>query len=142
MKYATRDFEEIEIADSARLDFSQPPFGFEAYKKYALIYDDEIGRGIVWLQSLEEPGLCFLLMDPTPLSPGFSPELPAGAEQLLGEGDCECWVTLTVHAKPENATVNLKSPVFINHHTGRGAQIMLEQDYPVRFPLSTAEGEK
>ncbi|MBR2876580.1 MAG: flagellar assembly protein FliW, partial [Clostridia bacterium] len=32
-------------------------------------------------------------------------------------------------------TVNLKSPVIINSTTGVAAQIILEQDYPVRQPI-------
>lgn len=78
MNYATRDFGEMNIEDSRVLDFVQPPFGFEAYHKYALIYDKEIGESIVWLQSLEEPSLCFLMMDPSSLAPYFRPRLPEG----------------------------------------------------------------
>jgi len=136
MNYATRDFGEMNIEDSRVLDFVQPPFGFEAYHKYALIYDKEIGESIVWLQSLEEPSLCFLMMDPSSLAPYFQPRLPAGAEKMLGGDVCDCWVMMSVPGKVSEATVNLKSPVFINMTENRGAQIMLEQEYPVRFSLS------
>jgi flagellar assembly factor FliW len=33
------------------------------------------------------------------------------------------------------STVNLKSPVAVNWGTGFGAQVILEGDYPVRYPL-------
>jgi flagellar assembly factor FliW len=139
MKYSTRDFGEMEIQSDAILHFSQPPFGFESYKNYALIYDKEIGSSIVWMQSLDEPALCFLLMDPSSLAPYFAPQLPDGVEKLLGRGEYDCWVMMSIPSKIEEATVNLKSPIFLNLKTNQGAQIMLQQDYPVRFPLKKKE---
>ncbi len=138
MKYATRDFGEMEIKASSILHFAQPPFGFEKYKTFALIYDKTIGSSIVWMQSLEEPALCFLLMDPTPLEAFFAPKLSEAGEKLLGktlDGTYECWVMMSIPGRAQDTTLNLKSPIFINPQTNCAAQIMLEQEYPVRFPL-------
>ena len=38
----------------------------------------------------------------------------------------------------KDSTVNLKSPVFLNPVTHQAAQIMLESDYPVRYPIMKA----
>ena len=113
--------------------FSQTLFGFEDYTDFVILHDKEIGENIVWLQSVREPGLCFILMDPSGMSPEFVPELPAGSEKLMGEGDCLCLVVAVVPSKLEDSSVNLKSPVFFNTETHLAAQIMLEKDYPVRF---------
>ena len=133
MKVKTRDFGEVEISESEVYHFTQPLFGFEDYTEYVIIHDEEIGEHIIWLQSLQEPGLCFILMDPSGFADAFSPELPLGSEKLLGEGSLFCWVVAVVPQNFNDSTVNLKCPVFINSATHMGAQIMLEKDYPVRF---------
>ncbi len=131
----TRDFGEIEVQDKAVFHFTQPIFGFEEYTEYAILQDDEIGDNIIWLQSIQNRQLCFILMDPSGLSDVFNPVLPAGSEKLLGDGDCFCWVIAVVSENIKSSTVNLKSPVFINTETKLAAQIMLDEDYPVRHPL-------
>ncbi len=132
MIYKTRDFGEREIPDSKVIIFKQPVFGFDDYTRYTLIYDEEIGDQIVWLQSLEEPQLCFLLFDPSPFADTYNPQLSDEQKKLLGEGEYECWTVLSVK---DASTVNLKSPIFVNTQTGVAAQVILEQDYPVRQPV-------
>lgn len=129
----TRDFGEVEISETEIFHFSQPLFGFEEYTDYVILHDDEIGENIIWLQSVQEQGLCFILMDPSGMTPMFAPELPIGSEKLLGEGDCLCWVVAVVPQNFKDTSVNLKSPVFINTESHLAAQIMLESDYPVRY---------
>ena len=140
MIYKTRDFGEREIPDSKVIIFKQPIFGFDDYKRYTLIFDEEIGEQIVWLQSLEEPGLCFLLFNPSQFEDFYKPEITEENEKLLGTGDYVCWTVLSLKEDFEASTVNVKSPVIINSTTGVAAQILLEQDYPVRHPIM--EGAK
>lgn len=140
MIYKTRDFGEREIPDSKVIIFKQPVFGFDDYKRYTLIFDEEIGEQIVWLQSLEEPGLCFLLFNPSQYEDFYRPEITEENEKLLGTGEYVCWTVLSLKEDFEASTVNLKSPVIINSTTGVAAQILLEQDYPVRHPIM--EGAK
>ncbi len=133
MKVKTRDFGEVEISESEVYRFTQPLFGFEEYTEFVIIHDEEIGEHIIWLQSLQEPGICFILMDPSGMSEAFTPELPLEAEELLGQGSLLCWVVAVVPQNFNDSSVNLKCPVFINTDSHLGAQIMLERDYPVRF---------
>jgi len=135
MKYMTRDFGEIEIKENDILTFTQPLFGFEEYKTFALIYNPEIGDSMAWLQSLDNPSLCFILFDPSPLSSFFTPQLPKSVEKILGKGEYICWALCAIPDDIRKITVNLKSPVFINPLTQKVAQIMLDQNYPIRFPL-------
>lgn len=134
MTCMTRDFGQVDYAPEDVLHFHQPIFGFETYQSFILIYDEDgIGRHMAWLQSTEEPSVCFILFDPTPFSSFFSPVLPADIESVLGDGEYVCWVVCTVREQWSESTLNLKSPILINTHTHRAAQVILEQDYPVRF---------
>ena len=135
MHCQTRDFGAMDFDGQEIFHFVQPPYGFETYKRFALIYDAQIGDHIVWLQSVEEPSVCFILFDPSSLAPYFAPRFPPDTLDLLGDGDWVCWVVGVVSGDGKRATVNLKSPILVNLRTRRGAQIILEQDYPVRFPL-------
>ena len=139
MKFNTRDFGTLEIPEEEILIFKQPLFGFEQYRRFALIHNADIGDGMVWLQSVDEPSLCFVLLDPDGLPGSFSPKLPDSVTELLGEGEYFCWVLCTIPENVRKATANLKSPVLVNPQNASAAQIMLEQDYPVRFPLSREE---
>lgn len=135
MIYKTRDFGEREIPDSKVLIFKQPIFGFDNYTRFTLIFDEEIGEQIVWLQSLEEPELCFLMFDPSVYEGFYNPEITEDVEKCLGAGEYACWVVLSVKEDFNESTVNLKSPVIINTATGVAAQTILEQDYSVRHPV-------
>ena len=96
MIYKTRDFGEREIPDSKVLIFKQPIFGFDDYTRYTMIFDEEIGEQIVWLQSLEEPELCFLFFDPSIFEDFYKPEITEDVEKSLGVGDYSCWTVLSV----------------------------------------------
>lgn len=135
MIISTRDFGKIEITEDNIYRFSQPIFGFEEYTDYALLQDEKIGDNIVWLQSLQNSELCFIMVDPSGLNTEFSPVLPDGIEELLGEGGYFCWVIAVIPENTKDSTVNLKSPVFLNPSNHLAAQIILEGNYPVRFPL-------
>ena len=108
---------------------------FDCASANTLIFDEEIGEQIVWLQSLEEPELCFLLFDPSTYKDFYKPEITDDVENSLGTGDYACWVVLSVKEDFNESTVNLKSPVIINTSTGVALQTILEQDYPVRHPV-------
>ena len=135
MIYKTRDFGEREIPDSKVIIFKQPIFGFEDYTRYTMNFDEEIGEQIVWLQSLEEPELCFFLFDPSAFDDFYKPEITEDTEKSLGAGEYACWVVLSVKEDFNESTVNLKSPIVINTATGVAVQTILEQDYPIRHPV-------
>jgi flagellar assembly factor FliW len=40
-----------------------------------------------------------------------------------------------------NSTVNLKSPIIINHKTNLAVQVILDQDYPIRQSIFS-QGER
>ena len=134
MKYKTRDFGEIDLFPDRVLEFVQPILGYEQYTQYTLLYDEEIGTGIVWLQSLEEPGLCFLLADGS-LLPDYHPSITEQQAELLGDGECLCLPIMVVPGNWKDATVNLKSPIIINTDKRKAMQVVLQEDYPIRAPL-------
>lgn len=136
MKIETRDFGTLELSEDAIVTFRQPIFGFEEYLQFVMIFDQEIGQEFVWLQSVQEKNLCFVMYDPTRLGEKYCPVLPDSIDTILnGNGEYECWVLASIGQKFSETTVNLKSPIVICEETHTAAQIVLEQSYPIRFPL-------
>ena len=57
---------------------------------------------------------------------------PLGA---MTEEDTYILVTVTVPKRVEDFSINLKAPIVINMETNKGAQIITEDDYPVKFKI-------
>lgn len=84
----------------------------------------------MWMQSLDNPELAFVVIQAKRLVPQFEPELPAAALRELGEtfgGDLEMLLILSIPTgKPEQMTANLLGPVVINSATRLAKQILLD----------------
>lgn len=145
MTIQTRDFGLMELDENATVEFSSPIFGFEDLKRYVLLSDDEMGPGLIWLQSLEKPEICFIMMDPVEVGFEYFPEVSKEAMEELELNDTSEAIIRTIAVVPDDfkdATVNLKSPVLINPKTQRAAQVILEADYPIRMRLFEEEGSQ
>lgn len=138
MQCSTRDFGEIEIQETDILHFMQPPFGFEAFEQYVLLFDDEMDNGFAWMQSTDDPELCFILLDATCVA-SYTPSIPDTVAESLGGHNLSTWIVCVVPSDAQKATGNLKSPICINFDTKKGTQIILQQEYPVRQPLIEQE---
>ena len=135
MKLKTRDFGEIEIKESDIITFAGPIFGFEEYRRFAFLYQEDVSEVFVWLQSVEDPQLCFILVQPGHVLGQYSPQTPSETEELLGEGEYMCWLLTSLREPPEESTVNLKSPLVVNPASHKAAQLLLEGELPIRHPL-------
>lgn len=138
MTCQTRDFGSISVQEKDVLEFVLPPFGFEQSTHYTLLFPDPGQSSIGFLQSLDDPSLCFVLIDGTYFK-GYEPRLPDKVRNQLGEGEISTWLVCVVPENAENARVNLRSPIVINQETKRGMQLVLTQDYPLRHPLVLRE---
>ena len=148
MKLFTRDLGEIEIDEKDIVTFTGPIFGFEKYRRFVFLYQEEIvenekelSEHFIWLQSVEEPELCFILVQPDLITDHYQPQLPKEAKTLLGDGDWMCWLIVSLREPFQDSTVNLRSPIVVNPELRQAAQFVLEGNLPIRHPL-VREGEK
>lgn len=141
MNIKTRYFGEIELDDSKVITFENGLFGFEDYKKYALLYDCESGNSpaIQWLQSCDEQSLALPVMIPTLVKTDYNPVVEDGILDSLGEWNEESisvLVTVTVPVDLKQMTTNLKAPIIINTDTMKGCQVVAENpDYEIKFRI-------
>jgi flagellar assembly factor FliW len=107
--------------------------GFEQHKRFALVTNaDE--EPFLWLQSVGEPKLAFLVMSPFAVVPTYQPELAREDEEFLdlqGRDDTLVFAIVSVRSA-QQATVNLKGPIVLNRRTLRAKQVI-----PVNAPSLT-----
>lgn len=148
MKAKTRLFGEIDIDDDKIITLEGGMIGFPFLQKFTLIYDEENEKktsSIMWLQSMDEQEVAFPVVHPNEVKPDYNPTVndemlaPLGE---IGEENVYVLVTVTATADVKNATVNLKAPIIINTATKKGCQMIVEDDYPVKFNLYQAMQER
>lgn len=135
----TKFFGEVELADEKVLDFPNGLIGFEDYKKFAIMYDEE-DKGttrISWLQSLDEPLLALPVIDPLAIVGEYVPVIEDELLAALGnpaDEDLLFLLAMTVPSDMTKVTANMKAPIIINASTKKGVQLIVEnEDYPVKF---------
>ena len=103
-----------------------------------------MGSGICWLQSIEQKNVCFIMLNPLEVKRDYAPVVMQDVLILLQavpEDDLDCWVLMVIGETFRDSTVNLKSPVIINHKTNLAVQVILDQDYPIRQAIF-GQGER
>lgn len=140
MKVDTRVFGEIDIEDEKSIFFEQGIIGFPNLQNFALIYNSEKEKkgAISWLQSLDEPTFALPVMDPLTMCPDYNPQVEDELLKPLGElteDNLFVLVTVTVPQNIEEIAINLKAPIVINSVTRRAGQVIVEDDYPVKYKI-------
>lgn len=141
MKADTRIFGEIEIADDKIITLEKGMIGFPKLKHFALIYDEEKKEkynSIMWLQSMDDADIAFPVMMPNVVKEDYRPNVSEEMIAPLGELTDEntyMLVTVTVPKQVEEFSVNLKAPIVINMDNHKGVQLIVEDDYPVKYKV-------
>lgn len=137
MKLDTRLFGEIDIEDEKIISFENGIIGFPDMQKFSLIYDAEgKSKQISWLQSMDDPQFALPVINPLTVKADYEPMFSEEALAALGdihENNAVILTTITVPKEIEKMSVNLKAPIVINGDTRLAAQIIIEDDFPVKY---------
>jgi flagellar assembly factor FliW len=122
MTVETKPFGTIDIDERQRLLFPFGLFGFEALRDFALL--DSAQPPFYWLQSLEEPEIAFVLIEPAFFRPDYSPEIPRDDLEEIGISGVHESIVFAVVTIPDDQSrmsANLQGPILINRrgHIGR-----------------------
>lgn len=141
MQLNTRLFGEIEVEEEKIIFFEKGIIGFPYCQRFTLIYDEgEDGRrkNISWLQSIEEPGFALPVIDPLLIKEDYAPQADHEFLKNLGNLTEENTYVLVIVTVPEDVkklSVNLKAPVVINVDEKKANQIIIEDSFPVKYPI-------
>ncbi len=138
MKSLSTRFGSFEVRDESILTFPSGLLGFPEQQRYVIL-DHDTEAPFKWLQSVEEPSLAFVILDPAMIHPGYQIDVPADALSEIRTAQREelaLAVILTIPSDdPGRITANLRGPLVISHQTKLGKQVVLSEDYPTRHPL-------
>ncbi len=128
MKILTKRFGWVDVDPSRVLTFPDGLVGFSEYKDYVVI-DLEAGGGCLkLLQSLTEPALEFVILDPRWAFQGYDPELyPDDLEglEVTSPDDLMLLVVVTVPKDVAKMTANLQAPLVVNPKRRLGKQVIV-----------------
>ena len=138
MQIDTIRFGTIEIDETKLIAFDEGIPGLEDYKRYALVQLEE-SYPIIWLQAIDEGGICLPVLDTYAVLSGYVFDISDEDVKLLEIKSPEDLHVVSVLVIPENIqqmTVNLAAPIIINTVTGKARQILLSgSEYNVRSPI-------
>lgn len=144
-KIKTRDFGEITVKKEDIINFTDGMYGFEDYKRY-IILKDAPGDDVLFLQSLDNMELSFVLIDPYAIFKDYNPVLTEEDLRELNtidEDELKYLVIAIIKEDVRQSVVNLKSPVAINPKLKTAKQVILQNSYPLRYSIiSTGEGNE
>ncbi|HHW32019.1 MAG TPA: flagellar assembly protein FliW [Clostridiaceae bacterium] len=136
MKLETKYYGVVDIEEKSILNFNEGIPGFEDYKKYVLLGEDQDETVFKWLQSVEKPDLAFVIINPFYIKKDYEFDLEESAIQALEIEKPEDVKVYTIVVVPEDVSrisVNLRAPIIINQKNNKGMQVILDrEDYSVR----------
>lgn len=138
----TRDFGEEEISEEVIIDFPNGVYAFEENHRFVLLSPCGENKYPMWLQSIDDQNLCFIVFDPREFVPDYSIELDEETKALLDADGAELDLLCMAVVPNEyiNTTLNLKSPIVINSASKKGVQVIAAENYPLKFPAFKKEG--
>ncbi len=130
----------LELRTDTIIRFAAGIPGFVTLRDFVLV---ETQRDeLVWLQSVDDAGLTFLLADPFALVPGFEVEIPSPDLAAIGISGTADGLLLLVMTQLEGGTpvsANLQSPVVIDRASRRGRQVVLpDSTWGMHHPITIA----
>jgi flagellar assembly factor FliW len=136
--YPTTRFGDLEVRDEDVIQVPEGILGFGSDKRYVLLEDPQ-QEPFLWFQSLDDPQLAFVLVDPHLFFPDYqvaiSREEIADLE-LKDASEARILVVLVVSEDPGKITANLKGPLVLNPRTRQAKQVvLLDEQYGTRHPL-------
>ncbi|WP_177505827.1 flagellar assembly protein FliW [Anaerosinus sp.] len=141
--FTTTRFGKIEVGETDIIKFVEGIPGFPEEKEFVMIPFGE-NEPFVFMQSLREPDLAFLLTDPFLFFKEYEFVL---SDELLEEleireqSDFNIYCILSIpDKKVKNTTANLAAPLIVQNHTKQAIQLILEKTtYTTRHRLFQEE---
>lgn len=141
MKCRSTRFGSFEVSDDSIVQFPVGLLGFPESQRYVIL-DHDTEAPFKWLQSIDEPGLAFVILDPAIFQTDYHVSVPADVLAKMSNGkedDLALAIILTIPSDdPAHITANLRGPLVMSHKTRLGTQLVLSEEYPTRFPLFPA----
>lgn len=138
MQIQTDYIGEVEYSEEELIVFPEGIYGFEEYTKFIIVGELTKEFPFVWLQSVEDEKVVFVLTDPFLFLEEYDFSLnEENVEklQIAGQEDLQVYGICVIPNEIKETTLNLKSPVVINANKRQGLQVILDEDWPYKHKL-------
>lgn len=126
---------DLEIQKNDIIHFQDGMLGFEEYKDFVVLEDDE-NPFIMILQSTDDLHPSFVVVDPFEVLDKYEPILSKQDLDYFGQqAEIKYLLVTVITDDVAESVVNLKSPIAIDVKTNRAKQVFLENDYSIRQRL-------
>jgi flagellar assembly factor FliW len=127
MKIATFRFGELKIPEENIIEFPKGIIGFEQFKKYVLL-EREDSDPFCWLQSLDDPNLAFVVINPAIFFRNYKIEIHSKELediQVSSLDRIEVFSIVTIPDDLARMSANLLGPLVINLDNNMAKQVVL-----------------
>lgn len=134
---------ELSYDDSNLITFEEGLIGMPQLKYMVLIEQADI-TPFLWLASVDDPRVAFLVVDPRLVFTNYDPDMTIEMrERLAAHADAGTPPTplaiVKISSEWKKTTVNLRAPLFVSADSMRGAQVALSDTaYKLEEPLPVA----
>ena len=140
MTIQTTRFGSVELTSDDMIFFPEGLLGFNELRRFVLL-DDPTDEIFAWLQSCEEPGVAFPLLEPELFMANYTIHLTKydlEALKLASSEGTRCFSIITIPNDPTQMTANLKAPIVINLKERLARQCVLQENsLNIREPIFT-----
>lgn len=140
MDVKTKSMGIVSVEDENIINLPDGLFGFEDYKKYAMI--DTEYKPLILMQSLDEPNISFFIIDPFLICNDYEVDIDDKLLKRIGlndPADVCVMAIVTVPHDGQKVTANLQGPVVINRKNNQCLQVVLSTDkYTTKYDILAA----
>jgi flagellar assembly factor FliW len=138
MKFDTTRFGQIDVKPEDMLIFPDGPLGFPDCTRFTFI-DEERAAPFRMLQSLDNPALAFVVVDPLMARPDFQFDVTVDDLKLIKADNTDnllVYAIVTMNRNIHEVTINLQGPLVINPLQKLGHQfVLIDTEYTTREKL-------
>ncbi len=127
MEVDTKTMGLVDVEDDRLVKIPSGLFGFEEYTEFALV--DSEYEPLVWLQSLQEKNLAFLLIDPFIITDDYEADIADSELSRIGitdPADVSVMTIVTVPGDGSPVTANFQGPLVFNKKNHLCMQAVLD----------------
>lgn len=138
LKIKTTRFGQVEFSSEDMIAFPEGILGFADLRKFVLL-DDPTDDIFAWLQSCDEPGIAFPVLEPELFSEANKISLAKAdfeALKMTNMDRARSFCIITIPEDPTMMTANMKAPIVINVPLKMARQCVLQDNHlAIREPI-------
>lgn len=135
----TKRFGDMEIDEQSVINIIGGLIGFPGQENFVIIRHQE-NTPFYWLQSVDDPELALVMVDPHLFKADYDPPVPLSLNKELeveSPDDVNVFVIVTIPSgSPQDMTANLLGPLAVNPKSKKGKQLVLDdRHYSHKYPV-------